>query len=299
MMLRRQRGALLLMVSLLLATIAALAFGLNRAAGVEVRSVQDDYDSRAAGYLAEAGFAAAKWRGQIAGCPKNKVQDIIAPTALGSGLFSATAIGDGNKLSIVAGGSVGGDALRSVARRQLAVHDLSDVEDDDDVDDELDTTIAQLRLKPDSENPRLSLVSSQSNALLYWSVKDIDPQDKIMSATLTLTLTARSPGPRQVALHRMTTRWDHNATWTESRPKVAWTGNDYSNAPSIATVGANATSVSWDVTSLVKAWVGAPASNAGILLRLVEDGQAIDFHGRKTGSSNLRPLLHLVVAEKC
>ena len=68
MMPRRQDGALLLMVSLLLATLAALAFGINRAGSVELRSINDDYEGRAAAYLAEAGVAAARWSGQVGAC---------------------------------------------------------------------------------------------------------------------------------------------------------------------------------------------------------------------------------------
>lgn len=306
MMLRRQRGALLLLVALLLATLAALAFGLNRAASGELQSVRDDYDGRAAGYLAEAGFAAAKWRTQVKGCPKNKVSDETGEILLGNGSFKASAVGEKEKLIIAASGAVArpgtqADALRTVATpNALAVHDFTDLEvDNDAMDDALDTTIAPLRM-PSSGATVLSLVSNGSYALLYWSVSDIRKEDKVLSATLTLTLTANSPGVRRVALHRMTTRWDSNATWYQARLLVPWNGGDYSNAAAVTTLAAGGTRASWDVTPLVDAWLsGGPASNMGVLLRLVDDGQALDFYSRKANSSSVRPVLRVVVAAKC
>ena len=306
MMLRRQRGALLLLVALLLATLAALAFGLNRAASGELQSVRDDYDGRAAGYLAEAGFAAAKWRTQVNGCPKNKVKDIIAATHFGNGSFEASAVGEGEKLNIAASGAVArdvgqSDALRTVDRTRIAVHDFTDLEvDNDAMDDALDTTIAPLRL-PSSGATVLSLVSNGSYALLYWSVSDIRKENKVLSATLTLTLTANSPGTRRVALHRMTTRWDSNATWYQARLLAPWSsGGDYSNAAAVTTIAAGGNKASWDVTPLVDAWLsGGPASNMGVLLRLVDNGQALDFYSRKANSSSVRPVLRVVVAAKC
>lgn len=307
MMLRRQRGALLLLVALLLATLAALAFGLNRAASGELRSVRDDYDGRAAGYLAEAGFAAAKWRTQVKGCPKNKVSDETGEVLLGNGSFKANAVGEGEKLTIAASGAVargGGqaDALRTAADGRIAVHDFTDLEvDNDAMDDALDTTIDPLR--PASSNAAtLALVSNASHALLYWSVSDIGREDKVLSATLTLTLTARSPGAHRVALHRVTTRWDSYATWNWARGLTPWShgGGDYSKAELVTTIAAGSTGASWDVTPLVESWLsGGPASNMGVLLRLVDNGQALNFYSRKANSSSVRPVLRVVVAEKC
>lgn len=309
MMLRRQRGALLLLVALLLATLAALAFGLNRAASGELRSVRDDYDGRAAGYLAEAGFAAAKWRTQVKGCPKNKVKDTIAATRLGNGSFEASATGEGAKLTIAASGTVARDAERADAQRAtdpgrpaFRVHDFTDLEvDNDAMDDALDTTIDPLR--PASSNATtLALVSNASHALLYWSVSDIGKEDKVLSATLTLTLTAGSPGTRRVALHRVTTRWDSFATWNWARGLTPWSagGGDYSKAELVTTIAAGSTGASWDVTPLVESWLsGGPASNMGVLLRLVDNGQALNFYSRKANSSSVRPVLRVVVAAKC
>lgn len=307
MMLRRQRGALLLLVALLLATLAALAFGLNRAASGELQSVRDDYDGRAAGYLAEAGFAAAKWRTQVKGCPKNKVSDETGEVLLGNGSFKANAVGEGEKLTIAASGAVargGGqaDALRTAAGSRIAVHDFTDLETDNDaMDDALDTTIDPLR--PASSNATtLALVSNASHALLYWSVSDIGKEDKVLSATLTLTLTAGSPGARRVALHRVTTRWDSYATWNWARGLTPWSagGGDYSKAELVTTIAAGSTGASWDVTPLVASWLsGGPASNMGVLLRLVDNGQALNFYSRKANSSSVRPVLRVVVAAKC
>jgi hypothetical protein len=269
--------------------------------------VRDDHDGRAATYLAEAGFAAAKWRTQVNGCPKNKVKDTIAATELGNGSFEASAVGDGSKLKIAASGAVArdegrADALRGVQPDSFAVHDFTDLEvDNDAMDDALDTTIDPLRAAS-SNATTLALVSNASHALLYWSVSDLDKEEKVISATLTLTLTARSPGARQVALHRMTTRWDSYANWNWARGLTLWSsaGGDYSKTALVTTIGAGSTSASWDVTPLVESWLkGGAASNMGVLLRLVDNGQALDFYSRKANASSVRPVLRVVVAAKC
>lgn len=291
----RQSGALLLMVALLLATMAALSFGVNRAAGMDAIAVDGDYDSRAAGYHAEAAVAAAKWAGQAAGCTATG----IPWTAFGPGAIRAVATkAPSQRLDIVAFGRVGTDIERKIARNDVDIVDFTKTETRDLTAAALDTTIDASRLMPDGANDTLSLVSDRAYALLYWPVSEISADMRVVAATLTLTQDGSSAVSRPVDVHRMTTRWDSNATWRIARPGVAWTGGDFGSTAAAATTVAGASKYSWNVTSLVDGWVAGRLANYGMLLRLADPGQSANFHSLDAGAAQ-RPLLRVVTAKAC
>ena len=298
-MIRQQSGALLLIVALLLATIAALSFGLNRAAGMDALSVTNDYDARAAGYLAEAGIAAARWSNQVKGCTSAPVP----PTAFGRGTFEAAVTKSGSKrLNIAATGTVGtlgNGTVRTVARPNVDIVDFNAKTDTKDLGGAaLDTTIGALALLPLSSGTDLSLASGLSHALLYWPAGEIASDVRVLSATLTLKQNGSSTVARQVGVYRMMTQWDASATWLQSRFLVGWTGNDYGTLPVATTTVTDADSYAIDVTSLVDGWATGRLANYGMLLRLVNPGQAATFYSLDAAARN-RPVLRVVTAKAC
>lgn len=294
MMMRRQDGALLLMVSLLLATLAALAFGMNRAGSVELRSVNDDYEGRAAAYLAESGVAVARWSNQVSGCTVNPVP----VTALGIGTFSATVGGKSDKLDIVASGSVNG-AARTVSRPKVTLYDLTETESTDLTDDVVDTTIAMLGIFQENEFTTMNLTAGMANGLMSWDLDDLDDDVVVLSATLTLTQNG-SGAARQVAIHRVTTPWDKNAMWGRPRGTGTWrtNGGDYTGV-ALAKASVAAGNGVWDLTGMVDGWASKRFTNQGVLLRVVEGSLPVSFHSSEASSSSRRPLLRVVTAEKC
>ena len=289
----RQGGALLLMVALLLATLAALAFGMNRAGSVELRSINDDYEGRAAAYLAEAGVAAARWSSQINDCKDASYQN----EAFGAGTFTVTATQNSGRLTIrTASGKFNG-AVRTLETPEFRIFNLAKAERVDIDDDAKDTTIAKgSPTRQEKEN--LRLVSGQSHILMSWKLDDIDDDMRVLSATLTLVQAAVGGAPRRVAVHRVTTGWDEGATWTRPRPGVAWDGGTYNGAVLATASVPAAGTASWNVTGLLDSWAGKRVPAQGLLLRLLDAGQAATFYSNEATDSR-RPLLRVVAAEKC
>jgi len=295
MMLQRQRGALLLMVSLLLATLAALAFGMNRAGSAELRSIHDDYEGRAAAYLAEAGVAAARWSGQIGDCENRGV----APFLLGAGTVTTRVMKE-DEIDVTASGVVGG-ATRTVVREKIRLYKLTDTESADLSEDMVDTTIVEPSATAQDKLPTLRLGSGQPNQariLMNWDPDEIDDDVLVVSATLTLVPTAAGSIARQVVVHSVTAPWDRSATWIKARPASSWDGGTYSDAV-LATASVGAAAVTWDLTGIFDGWASKRIALNGVLLRLLDDGQAVEFHSREAATASRRPVLRLVRAKKC
>jgi hypothetical protein len=216
MMPRRQEGALLLMVALLLATLAALAFGINRAGSVELRSINDDYEGRAAAYLAEAGVAAARWSGQVGAC----VTRPVGPIALGAGTVTVD-IKRENIIDVTATATVNG-ATRAVTGSGLQLYDLKQTERVDMSDDTIDTTIVTPSAGPLEKEQTLRLVSGKSHILMDWNLKPIDGNVLVLSATLNLVPTTISGTVRQVAAYRVTTPWDRGTGTAATTRAPRW-----------------------------------------------------------------------------
>jgi len=292
MMPRRQEGALLLMVALLLATLAALAFGINRAGSVELRSINDDYEGRAAAYLAEAGVAAARWSGQVGAC----VTRPVGPIALGAGTVTVE-IKKEDIIDVTATATVNG-ATRTVKRPGLQLYDLRQTERVDMSDNTTDTTIVTPGAGPLEKEQTLRLVSGQSHILMNWDLKPINGNVLVLSATLNLMPTTISGAVRQVAAYRVTTGWDKGATWIKARPASNWNGGDYADAV-LASADVGSLAVNWDLTGLFDGWASKRLPTNGVLLRLVKDGQSVTFHSREAFFASMRPLLQIVRAKAC
>jgi len=292
MMLRRQDGALLLMVALLLATLAALAFGIHRAGSAELRSINDDYEGRAAAYLAEAGVAAARWSGQVGAC----VTRPVGPIVLGGGSVTVD-IKKEDIIDVTATATVNG-AVRTLTRTGLALYDLKQTERVDMSDATTDTTIVQPSAGPQDKEQSLRLVYGQSHILMDWNLDAIDDNVLVVSATLNLVPTTISGVVRQVAAYRVTTPWDKGATWIKARPGSNWNGGAYTGAV-LASAGVGSVAVNWDLTGLFDGWASKRLLPNGVLLRLVNEGQAVAFYSREVPFASLRPLLQIVRAKAC
>lgn len=302
---QRQDGAVLLVVSLALATIAALAVGMNRAAGAQAGSVRIDYERRAAGYLAEAGVAAAKWSNQVGGCTSASV----AATPLGAGSFAATVPRQNGRvktIKITGTGTVNGDTVRSLPPakpKPFDLFDLSKQEPPELLKGSRDITIDILRSDDDDDDDDdapLRLVHGSAHALLQFSTDKIKKEWRVLSATLTLTPDRSNGVGGPVAVHRLTTAWDDEASWsrpTEDAPR--WNGGNYVAVPAATANVAGTLATDWNVKGLVDEWIsGAP--NHGMLLRLTAPTSAatVRFY-RLEASTARRPTLRVLVAKPC
>jgi Tfp pilus assembly protein PilX len=291
----REAGGLVLTVLLLLVVVAALAFGLNRASGMDAQAVSADYDKRNAAYLAKAAIAAAKWMNQASLCTSAGFSGL----AFGGGTLTGTIAKPGGKLIAVTGNATtasGYTATLSV--NNLPVVDFSKSETKDLGGGVLDTYVAP-NLASMSADTSLVLASGQSNVLLFWPMTDIPGDSDVLSAQLIMTQNGGSGTARTIAVHRMTTGWDASATWTRARAGVAWNGGDYST-PILASLDVKGGGpYTWDVTGLVDGWSSGRLANNGMLLRLPNAGQSATFFSREAANSGVRPILRVTFAKSC
>lgn len=296
---RRQHGAVLLMVAIVLATVAALAVGVNRLASAGARTAQGDYEHRAAVYLADAGVAAARWTNQVAGCTSKT----IGSTALGAGTFEALVPkvnGTVKKIDIVASGAVNGVTLSTLERKQVVLHALTRMETVRPTKDARDITIDSSD-DDESEDGEdwLMLQFGSAHALLYWPTNDIKKDALVLSATLTLMPFNSNGTGATVVVQRLTTRWDDEATWRRPREDdPRWDGGNYVSRPSATAAVAGTTPTQWDVTELVHGWHSGQFPNHGMLLRLANPGPSVRFHSLDASSSR-RPVLQVLSAREC
>jgi len=294
---RRQQGAVLLMVAIVLATVAALAVGVNTLASTEARAARDDYQARAAGYLADAGVAAARWTNQAAGCTSAS----IGPTALGAGTFAAevpSVKGTARKIDIAASGAVGGVTLRTLERKQVTLYNLSRTETVKLTEKARDITIDRTDDDTDDDDKQLWLAFDSAHALLYWAMGDIKDA-LVLSATLALTPDGSNGAGAVVAVQRLTTPWNDDASWKRPHDDAPrWDGGNYLAQPAATATVAGAAIAQWDVTELVNGWFGGQFPNHGMLLRLANPGPSVRFHSLDASSSR-RPVLQVLSARRC
>lgn len=292
---RRESGVLLLTVALLLAIMAALAFTMNRAAGMDVQSVSGDYDRRNAGYLAEAALAAAKWTNELNKCD-NKVTALTPFTLAGATLSAIITKSPPKLINVVATATF--TTSTTLTRNSVQLLDLSSKEEKDLGGAVRDTFINSTLARQDGTKT-LVLTSAQSNALVFWPMNDIPANSRVLSARLTLTQPAGSTVARTVSVHGLATQWDPSATWTQARPGTNWTsaGGDYLT-PALASVDvSDAGAYSLDVSPVVDDWVNGRQVDNGFLLRLPNPGQTVTFTSFEGGGQ--KPVLHVMFVKQC
>ena len=294
-MMARQSGAVLLVVSLLLAMTAALAFMLGREGAQATHSVDAQYDAVAARYLAEAALARARWVNQASNCGKTDLKNV----AFNGGLLTADVTDAGSKnLDIEATGETAANGKFVIRRSAVVLHKLSKPSPAD-LAANIDTRIvAATPTTAYGSEAALALDSGASNALLSWQTGGLGADALVLSATLTLTQTVTSSVLRPISVHRVLRAWNANTTWRRAAG-AAWTkaGGDYSAGVATATAGSDKT-VSWDVTALVTGWYNGTIPNNGVLLRLTGAGQTATFHSMQADPAN-RPVLHVTYAKPC
>jgi hypothetical protein len=305
---RHQSGAALLAVSIMLTIMAALAFALNRQTGMTTLSVEAQYDLASARYLAEAGANMARWANQYQGC---KTSSTTVPGVLsGVGTYSIVVTKSPPKnINVVSTGATAGSATipgatAVLTRTALPLYQLQDAPESKTLGGPTSDTYINTPFTAGVFNNTgkiLYLAQGQSQALLQFALTDIPPNSLIDSATLSMVQTAGSSVQRAVNLYRVTAQWDAPAAnWTNARPASLWTapGGDYAtDYVAQASAGLGLT-VSWDITTLVDAWLSGKATNYGILLKMANTGQAANFYSFEA-SGTLAPVISVKFYKAC
>lgn len=301
---RREAGALLLTVVLLLATMAALAFGLSRGAGMGAHSVASDYERRSNAYLLQAGMAAGRWAYQVNKCAAANV----AAFPLGAASVSATTTKVPGGASVTAAATT---ATQSISQtRTFTLFDLNTQPEAKIVTGATsDAAIAYGVQTPQGTDTAITLklasgpAGPTSNALLYWALKEVPADSQILSAVLTLSVNGSGGAGLTVNAQRVTTQWDAKvATWTVARGGAngaTWSGGNYATPP-VATATVSNGAYTIDVSGVMDGWFSDTLLNDGLLLTLPIANQQVSFYGSiGTNPTSRVPALAVSFAKKC
>lgn len=304
---RRQRGMLLLSVSLMLAMLAALAFAMSRESAMAAQTVDAQYDAAQARFLAEAGLNLARWKDEQAGC-KNTA-NLPSTSLTGIGSFSATvATGstNGASLKITATGVTPTGAKVTIFRDSVIVHDLTKPTNVTlkAGGSSSDTFLSSLQpLVEVSGTTYLELTQGLNTALLQFDLGPVKTNSSVVKADLKLYQyqSASSPPGQVVSVHRVSRDWDNHATWLMAKGTTPWTNasGDYTAANvASATLSGNGATTTWDIAAMVDGWSERSFVNNGLLLRPDGPLQQVRFASMQS-NSYARPIVDVTFYPPC
>lgn len=271
----RQRGMVLLPVTLALAIVAALAYGMTRDGAMNASAVDAQYDIDNARYLAEAGVNLVKWRNEQAGC--GSTLGFTNPiTAVEGGIISASAVTyKKSKLAMTVTATTPRGAVNTVVLDTSSgptLHSLAKkVEITLSAQNSSDTFIRNNPAGIMAGLPYMEVTDGNANGLIKFGLQSVPVSSLIEEATLRLTLgSIASTQPGTLEIHRLLRDWSSMAVWGTA----SWTtpGGDYAPQASATITNVLATSnppnpYTARIDSLIEALTNQPATNYGFLLK--------------------------------
>ena len=316
---RQQRGVILIMVSVMLALVATVAYLLNYEAGVNAALLSREGDGHQAGLIAAAGLRHAAWQlSQNSSCTGYTG---IATTGFSDGDYTvAVTPASGSPVRLESTGTRATGSKRTATRRGVTM---------------LQAPTA-LALTPESEGHDVYLwdgahagknfgamnilsvnnASAERTSLLRFDLSAVAANSRVVSAVLTLRLVGGNALSNGVLdIHRVTQAWFEGdeddatpttpgATYDDYDGTTPWVagGGDFEPVPvdSITIATLIPGSYSWDITGLADAWTTGSVANDGVLLR-ASGGTAdkVEFASSDHAGVGLRPTLSLIVACEC
>jgi len=266
-----QHGLLLLPVALTLALVGTLAYGLSRDGSMSVSEVDAKYDIEAARHLANAGVNLARWRNEKLGCNSTRrFTDLTLQGVPGASITASQVSLDGRywKISVTAST---GRTTRSVADYKAMRYSRANAKDAAPIipSGDNDTSIKN---KPGNmvNGPYLETTQDATYALIKFENLPSELSDAlIVSAQLKLMhASSNTQGPRSLGVHRVTTKWGSNTSWTDPWNSA---GGDYVQKP-LWTVSINGDSnanveYTWRIDPLVEGWASGAIQKQGVLFK--------------------------------
>ncbi len=148
--------------------------------------------------------------------------------------------------------------------------------------------------------------ASKNRSIVKFDLNNVPSNATITSAKIVLVKTGGSnSNATDIGLHRVTSPWtegkgkcgggNETANWNQRQSGTNWgsAGGDFISTPeSVVSVGANA-AYEWTATNLVQGWITGSFVNNGVLIKMVNEGQANQkFYGSRNASNvTIRPML--------
>jgi len=277
---KRQRGILLLPVALTLALVGTLAYTMTREGSMAVSSVDADYDTEMARYLAEGGAHLVKWQNERSSCSSETAFGTFEmPGEIGSSksigkITTGTVKREGkNTLNITVGAATPDrpgmpGAEYKISERKVWVHNRNDPTAVTlNGASGNDTTITRDIVTSQSSDKEVVLSDDKSYVVLKFDLPGDMDSATILSAQLKLVQSntdATQPG--FLTVHRVTRDWTSGATWT-----APWTtpGGDYvAEATARMAVAPTLKEYVVPIESLVQSWANKTTIDKhGVLLK--------------------------------
>jgi hypothetical protein len=266
----RQRGMVLLPVTLALAVVGTLAWMMTRDGAITAATVDTQYDIDTARYLAEAGVNLLKWRNEQLGC-SNTQGFASAITALDGGIIRSTGVSYKKpRLEMTVTATTPRGAVNKITLdgpQGIPLHDIAK---------KVEVTLsaqnggdAFIRKNPAliMTNTYLETTDGNAHGLVKFGMPSIAPDIMVVEATVRLYLgSVQSTQAGSLGLHRLLRAWSWSSGWTSG-----WTNPGGDFAPqATSTIPDVLTTSKWytaRIDSLVQTWVAQPPTNLGMLLK--------------------------------
>ena len=296
---QRQRGVVLLATTIMLAIVGALAYSLTTAGAMNGQAVNAQYDTAAAGYLAEAGVHVARWRAQQRDCSDTALSATTALAGMGSYATTVSAKKTTFDISSEGVGPGGARAVRSRTAEKGYEKTLRSM----DLPGGKDTYLASANGNATMQTlSYMEVTTGTSHGLMQWDMPA--DMDKALVASALLTLVQYQANSTQsgqlINLHRVTADWkESDATWTIARDAIPWAsaGGSYAAVPFASITPVNG-SLTWDVTTLVSGWVDNDYGDFGLMMRGAGPVLQTRLYSFQSTSAT-RPVLTVGYYRKC
>ena len=328
----RAGGFTLLPVVLAMSVVAAVAYLLNRDAGVHASMINSQLASDRARYAAEAGLQAANFAVQSAGCggvyPTASTPVTYANFA-GASYSAYSAIATGSPVTLVATGTYQGVAVTLTRPNVIVYQPRQTKVYQPGPNTSQDTYLDSGQERNFGGDTRLRLQSGKYQPLVKIDLSDL-PRETLLvpwydsanarmqpAAVLSLyqyDIAASGTGSLKLNIHPIVRSWiagtkagggsPNGATWLTydgvnrwSAPGMGYDPTAIASTPYVAALGW----IDWTVTDEVGAWVSGLRPNNGIWL--VPTGGSIGntsfISSNDTANPTWRPKLTLSVQEPC
>lgn len=267
---RRQRGLVLLPMTLALALVAVVAYEMTRDGAMSVSAVDAQFDTERARYLAEAGVNLVKWRNQQLGCGSalgftRAVTDVEGGTIMAN-TADVTSRKKGLSMTLTAT-TVRGAVNKVVIddAHAVPVYDLGRKTEVTVSGQSGSDTYIRSDATSSGSAKFLEVTDGKAHGLIKFGLNGIDKNVLLGHADLMLYQTdSKSTQPVSLGIHRLTRDFGFLTTWY-----LGWNtpGGDYEpEAAATMPITGNG-QYTTDVANLVAGWIANPPGNYGMLLK--------------------------------
>jgi hypothetical protein len=267
---KRQRGLVLLPMTLALALVAVVAYGMTRDGAMNVSAVDAQFDTERARYLAEAGVNLVKWRNQQLGCGSalgfTRAVTDVEGGAIMANTNDVTAKKKGLSMTLTATTARG--AVNKVViddAHAVQVYDLGKKTEVTVAGQSGSDTYIRSDAASSSSAKFLEVTDGKAHGLVRFGLNGIDKNVLLGHADLMLYQTdSKSTQPVSLGIHRLTRDFGLLTTWY-----MGWStpGGDYEQEAAATIPIAGNGQYMTDVANLVAGWIANPPANYGMLLK--------------------------------